>query len=400
MTSTSIRARLGRPDSILPWGAAVCTVTAAALLAAVLSALRPALPAIGKGYASWHLGYTDPDWYLYWILGDATEATMAKSALGAVLMVAGAAFAHASRRRDGGPRGFAQACGTGLWPWVAVSAGLGMLVSNLMWGWTLHASGTWQPTFAPFVSVPPAVVVLYGAGWPVAVTGAVLGALLVTPIALVLVNGVCVPLGVSPVVGSVLAMSLGGIIAFTVCRRLPWLRPVSGVVAGPAEAGRDRTATLFWVPRRILADFTEAHFYGSEWAGAGLLIGCVLQFLLNPAGPAYGSGLLPQMIAVQVLTAACGVTLWRARWSAAGWYPTFVPVVSVAPATVTAFDGTLLPSVAGALLGAVAAPPLAAALARWLPAHVHPMVAYTASMGICTAAVIPLVDLLPGCHLS
>jgi hypothetical protein len=28
------------------------------------------------------------------------------------------------------------------------------------------------------------------------------------------------------------------------------------------------------------------------------------------------------------------------------------------------------------------------------------MVAYTASMGVCTAAVIPLVDLLPGCHLS
>ncbi|WP_131737089.1 hypothetical protein [Actinomadura roseirufa] len=400
MTTTGIRTRFGRLDVLALWGAAAGCAAAAALLAAVLTDLRPSLPAISAGYTSWHLGYGDPDWYLYWIVGDATEATMAKSALGAVLMVAGAALAHALRRRDGGPRGFAQACGTNLWPWVLASAVLGTLASNLMWGWTLRSTGAWQPTFAPFVSVPPAVVVLYGAGWPVALTGAVLGASLVTPIALALVNWVCVPLDVSPVVGSVLAMSIGGLIAFAICRGLPWLRPERLRPAEPVEPGPDRTGTASWIPRRILADFTEAHFYGSEWAGAGLLIGCVLQFLLNPAGPAYGSGLLPQMIAAQVLTAACGVLLWRTRWSAAGWYPTFVPVVSVAPATALAFGGALVPSAAGALLGAAAGPPLAAALARRVPAHVHPMVAYTAAMGVCTATIIPLVDLLPGCRLS
>src|SRR5690606_33616814 len=109
--------------------------------------------------------------------------------------------------------------------------------------------------------------------------------------------------------------------------------------------------------------------------------------LLNPAAPAYGSGLLPHLLAAQILAAACGVLLWGGRWAASGWYPTFVPIVSVTPATVLAFGGTVPSIVAGAVLGAAVAPPLAAALARRVPHDVHPMVAYTASMAVCTAAI-------------
>ncbi|WP_214410530.1 hypothetical protein [Sphaerisporangium fuscum] len=393
MTATLPLATGGRVRVLRLWAAAAAVVAATALLTAGLDALRPRLPALVPGYASWGLGYDDPTWYLYWILGDTTEATMAKSALGGLLMVAGAVFAHAARRRGGRLQGFPLACGTGvLWPWAAASAGLGLLLSNLMWGWTLQASGAWQPTFAPFVSVPPALVILYGAGWTVALTGAALGALLVTPAALVLVNLVCVPLGLSPVVGSVLAMSLGGVAACAICRRLPWMPPLRVAAAPPVPVRHGPS----WVPRRVLADFTEAHFYGSEWAGAGLLLGCVLHYLLNPAAPAYGGGLLPRIVAAQVLTAAVGVTVWRGRWEAAGWYPTFVPVVSVAPATVLTFGGSLPSIVAGAVLGAVAAPPLAAALARRLPPHFAPMIAYTATMGLCTATIVPLLGLLPG----
>ncbi|GLW06183.1 hypothetical protein Misp01_13130 [Microtetraspora sp. NBRC 13810] len=361
-----------------------------------LAEARPALPGIVPDYASWGLGYTDPTWYAYWILGDTTEATLAKSALGGLLMIAGAAFAYDARRRGRRWQGFALACGSGVrWPWVLVAAGLGLVASNLLWGWTLTVIGGWQPTFVPMVSVPPAIVIIYGAGWRVAATGAALGATLVTPLALVLVNAVCVPLGVSTVVGSTLAMSAGGLAAFWACRRLPWMPPPRPAAVAPPPARYGAS----WVPRRILADFTEAHFYGNEWAGAGLLLGSVLHFMLNPAGPAYGSGLLPHLLAAQVLTAACGMVMWGRRWASRGWYPTFVPIVSVAPATVLAFGGTLPSIVAGAVLGAALAPPLAAALARRLPDDVQPMVAYTATMAVCTATVIPLLDLLPGFQL-
>lgn len=379
--------------------AAAATVAAlAALLAIGLMAIRPALPAIVPDYTSWDLGYTDLTWYVYWIIGDTTEATLAKSAFGGLLMIAGAWLAHTARLRGKRWQGFALACGTGvLWPWVLVAAGLGLLLSNLLWGWTIDG---WQPTFAPMVSVPPAVVIVYGPGWLVAVTGALLGATVITPLAMVLVNLVFSPFGLSPVVGSTLAMSVGGLGAFWLCRRLPWLPPPW--TPPPSEPSSEPSSTApvrhgaSWVPRRILADFTEAHFFGNEWAGAGLLLGCVLHYLLNPAAPAYGSGLLPHLLAAQVLTAACGVLMWGGRWAASGWYPTFVPIVSVTPATVLAFGGTVPSIVAGAVLGAAIAPPLAAALARHLPDDVHPMVAYTASMAVCTATIIPLLDLLPG----
>lgn len=410
---------LDRRARATPRWVGVATAAVAGVLAGWwLKAVETRLPALIPDYSLWSLDYPRPRWLLWWLLGDTTEATLYKSALGGLLMISGAAFAHAGARK-GRARGFPLACGTGQWAWVAVSGGLALVLSNLLWGWTLPASGAWQPTFAPFVSVPPAVVVLYGRGWRVAVTGAVLGVVLVTPAALLLVNEVCVPSGLSPVVGSVTAMSLGGVVAFTLCRVLPWMPdlpaaspppsapkasvppasvpPASGPKASAPPAATEAPGQgAAWVVRRVLADFTEAHFYGNEWAGAGLLLGTVVTFLLNPGAVAYGSGLLPQMMTAQVLAAVCGVVLWRRRWASADWYPTFVPIVSVTPATVLTYGGSPASIAAGAALGALAAPPLAAALARSLPAHIHPMVAYTATMALCTATIVPLLGLCPG----
>jgi hypothetical protein len=293
-----------------------------------------------------------------------------------------------------------------LWPWLATSAVLGLVLSDLAWGWTIGASGTWQPTFVPFVSVPPAVVLVYGAGWAVTLTGAALGAVLTTPVALLVVNYVCYPLGLPTVVGATTGMWVGALIAFAICRVLPWMpRPASAPAESP-EPGEPPVASTVpaqgpaWVGRRILADFTEAQFYGNEWASAGLLAGTVLSYLLNPALPIYGSGLLPQVLAAQVLTAAIAVVLWRRQWAHAGWYPTFVPVVSVAPATVLAFGGTVPSIVAGAVLGALAGPPLAAWVARRLPAHFHPFIGNVVSMTVCTVIVVSVLRLVPGFHTT
>jgi uncharacterized membrane protein len=70
-----------------------------------------------------------------------------------------------------------------------------------------------------------------------------------------------------------------------------------------------------------------------------------------------------QLIIAQFLTAFVAVFLWRRQWAKKGFFPTFVPVVSVAPAAVLALNGSILSIVGGALLGAIVAPPLAAAIA-------------------------------------
>ena len=108
-----------------------------------------------------------------------------------------------------------------------------------------------------------------------------------------------------------------------------------------------------WLARPMLADFTDAQFIGNEWASAGLLFGTVISYLLNPAMAGSVGALLPPLLAAQILTAALAVTLWHKQWAEYGWYPTFVPVVSIAPATVLAFDGTLQSIIAGAVLGAL-----------------------------------------------
>ncbi|MCM4085095.1 hypothetical protein [Paractinoplanes hotanensis] len=170
-----------------------------------------------------------------WIIGDTTEAGFQKDALAGVLMMAGAAMAHWGAGRGRRWAGFALSTGGGLLPWMVGSALLGLLISNVAWGWTIAVSGMWQPTFVPFVSVPCVLVLLYGRGWAVALTGAVLGAGLTTPIALPMVNLVCRPTGLPNVVGTTTGMAVSTLIALPLCRSLPWmLRPA---IDAPEVAG-------------------------------------------------------------------------------------------------------------------------------------------------------------------
>jgi ENTS family enterobactin (siderophore) exporter len=278
-----------------------------------------------------------------------------------------------------------------------VSALLGVAISNLVWGWTL-SGGSWQPLFVPFVSVSPTVVLMFGAEVKTVLTGGVLGGLITPPLSVLGADVICPRVSVPPVVGITGGMAVGALIAFTVCRHLPWLPPplhLRRAVAAPAPAPAEKRGPT-WLLRRGLADFSEAQFFGSEWASFGLILGVVVGYLLNPALPAYGSGLLPQILAAQALTAIIAVLLWRGQWARRPFYPTFVPVVSIAPACVLAYGGSATSIIAGAVLGAVLSPPLAAAISTRLPSDFHPFIGNVAAMAIATSLIVPLLQLLPG----
>ena len=399
-----------RPDPVGRRGllaSAAAVTIAAAVLTVILFAVTPALPHVLPDYAGWlSTAYDSVGSFVRWFLGDMAEAEFYKTALGGIGMLTGGALAHLAWRRRSRFAGFPIAYGTGLWPWIVTSATIGLLGSDLVWGWTLPATGVWQPTFVPFVSVPPAVVLVYGAGWTVALTGAGLGVALTTPFSLLVVNYFCYPLHLPTVIGNVTGMWAGALIAFWLCRHLRWMPAPTTAEGG--DAGQedvteaDRVATVLghqgpaWVARRVLADFTEAQFYGSELASVGLIGGTLLAFLLNPSLPSYGSGLWPAVLFAQVLTATIGVLLWRRRWAHAGWFPTFVPVVSVAPAAVLAFGATPQAVIAGAVLGAVFGAPVAAWVAGKLPGDFHPYIGNVVSMTVCTLVIIPVLSALPG----
>ncbi|MFC0448961.1 hypothetical protein [Rhodococcus jostii] len=351
-------------------------------------------------YSIWNGNITAVGPFLLWMLSATTEPNFYSSALAGVGLLAGGTIAHALFRRNSKWHGYIQACGSGDWTWVVASALLGVLASNLLWGWTLESTNTWQPLFVPFVSVSPTVVLMFGPTVKNVLTGAGLGALTTTPLSLAGTNYICEPLGIPPVVGVTGGMAVGALVAFAICRVLPWMpAPVHlRQQQPPSPPPTDRPAAhgARWTLRRTIADFSEAQFFGNEWASAGLVLGAIAAYLLNPASLAYGSGLLPQILVAQLITASAAIVLWRKQWSSRPFYPTFVPVVSVAPATVLAFGGSVQAILAGALLGAAVAPPVAAAIARRLPSDFHPFIGNVASMALSTAIIVPALGLAPG----
>ncbi|TMR01598.1 hypothetical protein ETD83_14610, partial [Actinomadura soli] len=191
----------------------------AVLLNLVMRAVEDGLPSTPAAAAS-PAGRGLGEWVL-WVLGDTNEAQFYKTSLGGIGLLLFAAAAHYAARRRLRARGFDIAYGTDLWPWLLAAAGLALLLSNLLWGWTL-APDLWQPTFVPFVSVAPSVVLVYGAGWRVALTAAGLGAVLTTPVSILVVEHFCTPLDLPVVIGNVTGMWVGALLAFLICRGLPW----------------------------------------------------------------------------------------------------------------------------------------------------------------------------------
>lgn len=383
MTTTHATARI----------AARIAVTASC---AVLVALTVQTVGTGStGGRAWNGDYADVRGLVSWLLAAVSEPQYyVVPAAGSGLLLGGL-FAHVAQRRSRRWSGFVQACGTGIWPWVVGSALTSFVAGVLLWGWTLRY-GPWQPLFAPLVAVAPATVVLYGPGLRTCVTAAVSGALLTPPASILAVSYVCAPWHLPPVVGATTGMWTSALAAFWLCRLLPWM-PAPGAWRNTLGVPADAPATgPVWVLRRALADVSEAQFFGNEWASAAMLLGAALAYLTSPMELAYGSGLFLAVLTAQAITALAGVLLWRRQWRARGFYPTFVPVVSVAPAAVLACGGTAASVVAGALAGALVAPPLAAAISRRLPHHVHPFVGNVASMSISAATIVPLLTHIPG----
>ncbi|QWF84137.1 hypothetical protein [Amycolatopsis sp. CA-230715] len=363
---SSLRARL------LPALACCCVVAVA-----VKEGLAALQDALGGRTVDW--GPLAPRAWLGKVFGDLTEAqfyAVVPAGIGMLLM---AALAHRLAVRRHRLRGFDICYGTGLFRWVLTAALLGLVLSHLLWWWT--RTGQWQPTFVAFVSVSPSIVLVYGAGWRVALTAGGLGAVLAAPLAIAAVDLVCRPLGLPNVIGNVTGMWAGAVPAFLICRWLPWMRATEPPVKEPSRA-----PSSSWLPRRVLADFTEAQFYGNELASLGLLAGLLLTWALDPGLPGYASNLLPQILGAQVLTASLAVWWHADRWRDRGWYPTFVPVVSLAPAAVLAYGGSWPVIVFAAVFGAALGPPLAAAVGARLPSDFHPFIGCVFSMTVTTLA--------------
>ena len=294
------------------------------------------------------------------------------------------------RWRDGKPTRFALCGNPVLFPWVLAAQLASLALTRFVFGrfGSYFTDGAdWVATFIPVAGAPPAVILLCGPGWRQLFAGSVLGGLFCAPTAVWLNLHVAAPLGLPSVVASVIAMAVTGAVICPVCAAL------FGVAAPPAQKPAAAGRGVAWRVKRMLADFSEAQFYGNETASLFLLGGVLLETALCAGHGVYGTGLVPAILLSQFTGSAVGIFLYGERL--ADGYATFIPVVSVGPACVLFYGGGLLPALFAGILGGILGGPTAQMIRGKLPCGVHPTVANVTAMAVCTTLVTAAMDLLP-----
>lgn len=358
--------------------------------------IQPDLKAILFDYNMWEQTMiSSPLYKLYWMIGDATEPHFHKTILGGIGVFIGSVIAYILDRKQSKYRMTPISYGFGkIWPWIFVAAFLSLGIVTILFGSIRIEGDAWAATFVPYVSVASAVIILYGANFRSLITGAVLGAIFTTPITIFLRNEILFPHGLPGVIGSVTGMWMGGMFVFEICKILPWMKMEESLPKeemSPAKVQGEITVKEYkqkypnrFFIRRMLADYSEPMYVGNEIAGACLIIGSMLTWYLNPMQPYYGTGLFPALVLCQIITGAVAMYVYWDGWMENDWFPTFVPVVSVAPAMILLFGGSLPVIIISAILGALACPAIAILINNSIPPHWHPMVGFTASMAICS----------------
>ena len=368
----------------------------------LMMAIQPSLSAIIFDYTHWFNAIGDNILYkILWLIADSTEPFFHKTLFGGIFVLIGSFVAWHLDKSKSKHAGFPISYGTGLWPWLLFASWVSLALSGILYGNIRFYGDEWIPTFIPYVSVAAAVILLYGPSLKNALTGAILGALLTVPIGMYVRETICLPLGLPGVIASVTGMWVGGIIAFETCKLLPWMQKVpypqraSDAITAPTPMEIAKKKNSFFV-RRMLADYSEPVYVGNEIAGACLVIGSMLTWVLNPMQPYYGTGWFPALVLCQIITGAVAVYVYWPTFveGEGGGVPTFVAVVSVAPGAVLTYGPSMFVIVFSAVLGAILTPAVAVMLQKRAPEHWTSLVANTFSMAFCSLMVGLLIQYL------
>ncbi len=246
---------------------------------------------------------------------------------------------------------------------------------------------TWLPTFITVVGIAPALMLLYGPGLPKLLTVSVLASLVSFPTAHWLNQTIMPVLEVPGVVSNVSTMAITGVIVCAVVKALPWMKKSDAPLLERTNRPVDDLDSPFWAVRRVFADLSEPQFYGSEIAGLFVVLGVIVDSVINVNHPAYASGVVPAILLSQFVGGGVGVFLYTQKFKDLGWYATYVPVVSVGPGCVLLLGGNIEVAVLAGLLGGIIGAPLAEYLYNRLPEGYHITIGNVGSMAITTILV-------------
>lgn len=336
-----------------------------------------------------------------WFLTDFTEPQFFVGVFASLGIILGGFIAWRLDLKDSKYAGFNVSYGSNLWPWVLASQLLTLFLTIFVLNFTkffLNGEYTWLPTFVMVVGAPPSIILLYGPSFINLITVSIISAFIGFPTAFWIMNNIIPVWKVPGVVSNVFTMALTGIIVAAIMKWLPWVKKVSARSISrhevPADDLNRQMTKPSWFVRRVFADFSEAQFYGNEIAGVFVILGAILDWILNSGHGAYGSGLIPAIILSQIISSAVGVFLYFDKYVKDGWCATYVPVVSVGPACVLMFGGTLNVILLAGILGGLIGAPLAAFFSGFLPEGFHGTIANVTSMGVSTIIVSMIIAAL------
>ncbi len=158
----------------------------------------------------------------------------------------------------------------------------------------------------------------------------------------------------------------------------------------------ENTQTFQWSIRRTFADFSEAWFYGNELVGGLVILGVLTDWFVNINHITNGSGLVPDILMGQMIASAVGVFLYRKHFAEEGWYPTFMPLVSIVPGVILMMGGGFWLSLTIAVLAGISAAPVGSYIAKRLPPFVPGAVGFVSGMAVVTillSAVLHTFDI-------
>lgn len=335
-----------------------------------------------------------------WAIGDFSEGVVCRSVLCSVGLILFALLAHYINKHHPNVKVYGISQASGNLPWVLVAAITGLLVSTFVYGWHFLPEG-WIPTFLPGCTIPAALVLMYGGGWAIALTGGVLSGLIQFPLAYIGANLATSAGFPSLVLVSIFGMSVGGILITLIFNILPWTRPyVLGKKAKSIPGYGEKLqpipveATAGWVIRRTFTDPTEVFFMGSEIAGIGVMLGALVSWLLNPAHILYGvPNLFPAVFCAELMGCSLAAVVWYKKWKALAWYTTYTVPITIG--VVLLQFGTSLPlMLITVVLSVLIVPPIAWALMlqslKRLPKFPG-MIGSVAGMGIGIAIVTLII---------
>ncbi len=377
---------------------------AGGLLYYAMLRIQPRLPHIIFDYAAWD-GNRGGNilWRIMWLLGDPSEPHFHKTILGGLGMTTGSWFAYWLYKRRSPlcltPIGYGKGK---LWTGVFWASTLSLIIAGILFGGLHVDNDQYVSTYVCYVSVAGAIILSYGYSASSVVTGAVLGALTTVPVAIWMRNVVCLPNELPGGIATVCGMWIGGIISFEVCEHLPYMK--SEKLRKTLQETNDSNINVddsykYSCPnkfffRRILCDFSEPVFAANEWASVFLIIGSMLTWFLNPDQPFYGNKMFPALIFCEILTTGFAMWFYWNEWMERDFVPTFVPLVSVAPACIMQYGDSLFVIIFASVTGALIAPAVADAFNERKPALWHNMIGFTFSMAATTWLVVVILRFL------